>query len=105
VPDKIYFSLFYREQEEASRESPIQAQVKTNIENLLDLDFNDNSATPTSNTPPSSSKSTNATANVDDLLDLFGGSNINNDLSTPPQSSSSNNHQNNGLTNDLVSLF
>ncbi|RGB25807.1 adaptin N terminal region-domain-containing protein [Rhizophagus diaphanus] len=93
------------EQEEASRESPIQAQVKTNIENLLDLDFNDNSATPTSNTPPSSSKSTNATANVDDLLDLFGGSNMNNDLSTPPQSSSSNNHQNNGLTNDLVSLF
>ncbi|GBC07538.1 hypothetical protein RclHR1_07520002 [Rhizophagus clarus] len=92
------------EQEEASRESPIQAQVKTNIENLLDLDFNDNS-TPTSNTPPSSSKSTDATANVDDLLDLFGGSNINNDLSTPPQSSSSNNHQNNGLTNDLVSLF
>ncbi|GES88764.1 adaptor protein complex beta subunit [Rhizophagus clarus] len=88
------------EQEEASRESPIQAQVKTNIENLLDLDFNDNS-TPTSNTPPSSSKSTDATANVDDLLDLFGGSNINNDLSTPPQSSSSNNHQNNGLTNDL----
>ncbi|EXX75423.1 uncharacterized protein OCT59_018370 [Rhizophagus irregularis] len=93
------------EQEEASRESPIQAQVKTNIENLLDLDFNDNSATPTSNTPPSSSKSTNATANVDDLLDLFGGSNMNNDLSTPLQSSSSNNHQNNGLTNDLVSLF
>lgn len=102
---KFIFPLSCREQEEASRESPIQAQVKTNIENLLDLDFNDNSATPTSNTPPSSSKSTNATANVDDLLDLFGGSNMNNDLSTPPQSSSSNNHQNNGLTNDLVSLF
>ncbi|CAG8647231.1 14184_t:CDS:10 [Funneliformis caledonium] len=93
------------EQEEASRESPIQAQVKTNIENLLDLDFNDNS-TPTSSTPPaSSSKSTSATANVDDLLDLFDNSSIsNNDLSTPPQSSSTN-HQNNGIANDLVSLF
>ncbi|CAG8640648.1 27_t:CDS:10 [Funneliformis mosseae] len=92
-------------QEEASRESPIQAQVKTNIENLLDLDFNDNS-TPTSSTPPaSSSKSTSATANVDDLLDLFDNSSIsNNDLSTPPQSSSTN-HQNNGIANDLVSLF
>ncbi|RIA95100.1 Adaptor protein complex beta subunit [Glomus cerebriforme] len=91
------------EQEEASRESPIQAQVKTNIENLLDLDFNDTS-TPTTSTPPSS-KSTNATANVDDLLDLFGSNSISNDLSTPPQSSSSNNHQNNGITSDLVSLF
>ncbi|CAI2173098.1 1578_t:CDS:10 [Funneliformis geosporum] len=96
------------EQEEASRESPIQAQVKTNIENLLDLDFNDNS-TPNSNTPPpppaTSSKSTNATANVDDLLDLFDNSSIsNNNPSTPPQSSSTN-HQNNGIANDLVSLF
>jgi vesicle coat complex subunit len=86
------------EQEEASRESPIQAQVKTNIENLLDLDFNDTS-TPTSSTPPSS-KSTNATANVDDLLDLFSGNSISNNLSTPQSSST-----NNGITNDLVSLF
>jgi len=92
------------EQEEASRESPIQAQVKTNIENLLDLDFNETSI-PTSNTPPPSSKSTNTTANVDDLLDLFGSSNISSDLTTPSQSSSSNNHQNNGITSDLVSLF
>jgi len=69
----------------------------------LDLDFND-TATPTSSTPPSA-PSSNTTANVDDLLDLFGSNSIGNNLSTPPQSSSSTNHQNNGIANDLVSLF
>ncbi|CAG8806538.1 30772_t:CDS:2, partial [Racocetra persica] len=60
------------EQEEASRESPIQAQTKTNIENLLDLDFSDTTtAVTTTSSLPSSSMSFTPTANVDDLLDLF----------------------------------
>ncbi|CAG8632980.1 3900_t:CDS:2, partial [Dentiscutata heterogama] len=60
------------EQEEASRESPIQAQTKTNIENLLDLDFSDtNTVVSTTKSPPTSSKSFTPNANVDDLLDLF----------------------------------
>ncbi|RHZ77368.1 hypothetical protein Glove_180g19 [Diversispora epigaea] len=87
------------EQEEASRESPIQAQTKSNIENLLDLDFSDPSTLTTS--PISTASGSSApTANVDDLLDLFSGSNI---TTSPGQSSST--HQNNNLSNDLVSLF
>ncbi|CAG8432675.1 5657_t:CDS:10 [Diversispora eburnea] len=90
------------EQEEASRESPIQAQTKSNIENLLDLDFSDPSAPTTSFTSPitTTSSSFAPTANVDDLLDLFSGSSI---TTSPGQSSST--HQNNSLSNDLVSLF
>ncbi|CAG8491468.1 1388_t:CDS:10, partial [Cetraspora pellucida] len=77
------------EQEEASRESPIQAQTKTNIENLLDLDFSDTTtaAVITTSSLPSSSMSFTPTANVDDLLDLFNGNSI-----TPTQPS---NNQNN----------
>ncbi|RIB21902.1 adaptin N terminal region-domain-containing protein [Gigaspora rosea] len=88
------------EQEEASRESPIQAQTKTNIENLLDLDFSDtNTVNSTTSSLPSSSKSiTQPTANVDDLLDLFNDNTI-----TSTQSSS--NIQNNSVSNDLVNLF
>ncbi|CAG8530085.1 6844_t:CDS:10 [Cetraspora pellucida] len=86
------------EQEEASRESPIQAQTKTNIENLLDLDFSDTTtAVTTTSSLPSSSMSFTPTANVDDLLDLFNGNSI-----TPTQPS---NNQNNGLSNDLLNLF
>ncbi|CAG8569790.1 70_t:CDS:10, partial [Dentiscutata erythropus] len=85
------------EQEEASRESPIQAQTKTNIENLLDLDFSDtNTVVSTTTSPPSSSKSFTPNANVDDLLDLF------NDNSISTQSTSNNNgNQNNSVSNDL----
>ncbi|CAG8465681.1 6856_t:CDS:10 [Acaulospora morrowiae] len=88
------------EQEEASRESPIQAQTKSNIENLLDLDFGD-STSETASPIATTSNSSAPTTNVDDLLDLFGGSSI---KSTTGQASSSN-HQNNGLSNDLVSLL
>ncbi|CAG8446030.1 4272_t:CDS:10 [Acaulospora colombiana] len=88
------------EQEEASRESPIQAQTKTNIENLLDLDFEDSTNMTASASPiATSSNSLTPTTNVDDLLGLFGGSSI----TSPGQGPS--NHQKNGLSNDLVSLF
>lgn len=94
-----------REQEAASRESPIQAQTKSNIENLLDLDFNDPSTTTSSVASPitATSNSLPSTANVDDLLGLFSGSSIT--ASSGQGSSHQNNHQNNSLSNDLVSLF
>ncbi|CAG8561878.1 19734_t:CDS:2, partial [Racocetra fulgida] len=96
----IYWRLLSTDPQaaKASRESPIQAQTKTNIENLLDLDFSD-TTTPVTTTSslPSSSMSFTPTANVDDLLDLFNDNSI-----TSTQSS---NHQNNGLSNDLVNLF
>ncbi|CAJ0641418.1 7833_t:CDS:10 [Entrophospora sp. SA101] len=82
------------EQQEASRESPIQAQVKANIENLLDLDFNDSPTT--------------TTANVDDLLGLFDDDSFSISKTATSQLSSSSNQNNptgNNISNDLVNLF
>ncbi|CAG8444293.1 9240_t:CDS:10 [Ambispora gerdemannii] len=95
------------EQEEASRETESPIQVKD--ENLLDLDFSDASATPSSSKPSSSNLSSAASPpsssisnNIDDLLGLFGTTTTNNSSTT--QAGSSATTQSNALS-DLVSLI
>ncbi|CAJ0878355.1 8743_t:CDS:10 [Entrophospora sp. SA101] len=61
------------EQEEASNESSIRMQVKTNVENLLDLDYDDSLfGDDTSSTSQSTTSNPNNNSNIsNDLVNLF----------------------------------
>ncbi|CAG8531680.1 9179_t:CDS:10 [Paraglomus occultum] len=103
------------EQEESIRETPLQIQTQTNVENLLDIDFSSpatptsSSAIPASTASPSVSSTTATSAGpIDDLLDLFSGTSVNSSSNGAGINTTQgqNGTRGNGMSNDdILGLF
>ncbi|CAG8627580.1 11521_t:CDS:10 [Paraglomus brasilianum] len=101
------------EQEESIRETPLQIQTKTNVENLLDIDFSSpatptsSSAIPASTAPPSvSSTAATSAGPIDDLLDLFSGTSMDSSSNGAGTTQGQNGTRGNGMSNDdILGLF